>query len=347
MGSISNFVSTHMPRRSSRRGFVTGIALALLATTGVLSASHFVAADSFPSRHNQQDAQPAATTPDATTTNSFGGQPQFSSPQSPSPSANTSQPTNNTYVALGDSVAAGLGLPLIANATTQDATCGRSSQSYAYEVGRQLGRPTTLLACSGATAGDLNTQQGIDGPNPPAQIRSAFANGTPGLISITAGANDSYWQRFIQKCYTSTCGSRSDTVIANTALRLMQAKYQVAMENIRIRAAANASPTPMVVLTGYYNPLSQACLAQPALSSRLTQAELTWLTGSINALNKTISDMAASYSGFARYAAVDFSGHDLCSAEPWIQGLSDAAPVHPTTAGQQAIARSVLDAARR
>ena len=33
-----------------------------------------------------------------------------------------------------------------------------------------------------------------------------------------------------------------------------------------------------------------------------------------------------------------FEGHELCSSQPYVQGLHDAAPLHPTAAGELAIA---------
>lgn len=37
-----------------------------------------------------------------------------------------------------------------------------------------------------------------------------------------------------------------------------------------------------------------------------------------------------------------FAGHELCSAQPWVQGMSDPAPFHPRAAGELAIAAAVL-----
>ena len=33
-----------------------------------------------------------------------------------------------------------------------------------------------------------------------------------------------------------------------------------------------------------------------------------------------------------------FTGHELCTADPWVQGPGDPAPLHPTEAGELAIA---------
>ena len=37
-------------------------------------------------------------------------------------------------------------------------------------------------------------------------------------------------------------------------------------------------------------------------------------------------------------AAPRFTGHELCTAVPWVQGPSDPAPLHPNAAGELAIA---------
>jgi hypothetical protein len=36
--------------------------------------------------------------------------------------------------------------------------------------------------------------------------------------------------------------------------------------------------------------------------------------------------------------AVSFAGHQLCTDQPFVQGLSDNTPFHPTVAGELAIA---------
>jgi len=258
----------------------------------------------------------------------------FGDSSTSSPSTNQSTPTpdstttsNVQYVALGDSVSAGLGL------AGSSGICGRSTEAYSSQVASTLGLGSQNFACSGATAGDLVTKQGVDGPNITAQLDSAYASGQPQLITITAGANDIRWKNFIQKCYVSTCGTSIDTDIATGLIASVKAKLAYALTNIDTRDPA---APPRVILTGYYNPVSAQCV-----SSQLSASEITWFGSQLNRLNSAISDVAASYS-YASFAPVDFTGHDLCSADPWVQGIQAAAPVHPTAAGQAAIAESVI-----
>lgn len=246
--------------------------------------------------------------------------------------------TTGQYVALGDSVAAGLGLPV---APGSDPACGVSAQAYPARVAASLNMPYQNLACSGATAGDLVTEQHLSGTSRDIepQLDRAFAGGTPQLISITAGANDMYWQYFARKCYVSTCGTGTDQALVDSFRSVLTLKLEYALQSIQYRS--NGQP-PRVVLTGYYQPLSAACsVRQPAI----TAAEAQWLNDQLAALNQTISSAASGYS-FARYATVDFSGHELCTRRPWVQGINSSAPLHPTAAGQRAIAQAVLKVAK-
>jgi lysophospholipase L1-like esterase len=252
--------------------------------------------------------------------------------------SNTNTSTSNSsqnYVALGDSVAAGLGLPAGANATSQDAQCGRSPAAYPNLVAAHLSLDLTNLACSGATAGDLVTQQHISGPNPSAQLDSAFANGTPQLITITVGANDAHWADFLRSCYNSDCTSTSSTFAANALLKVMQAKLMFALQDIQSRVAGS-NTQPKVIVTGYYNPVSSNCL-----SPQVTSAEITWLNNETAALNQTIRNATSHYQ-FVTFVPISFRGHDVCSSDPWVQGLNGPAPLHPTNRGQLQIANTVL-----
>lgn len=253
------------------------------------------------------------------------------------PDNQTSQPTNNTdnqqslrtqgaYTALGDSVAAGLGL---GNTTDQ---CGRSNQAYPHRIANSLSYQLIHIACSGATAGDLFTKQEDIAP----QLDTAFTSGTPTLITITAGANDVRWAEFAYRCYYRTCGTAVDTYATNTLLIALQLKLTYAFNEIQKRS--NNNP-PTVIITGYYNPLSNQCIRQ---LDEITQDEVRWLNSQRNALNQTIRNTAANYP-FIHYVPLNFSDHGLCSNNPWVQGLNDAAPLHPNSRGQAAIARTILN----
>lgn len=252
------------------------------------------------------------------------------------PSTSEPIPKTNTYVALGDSVAAGLGLDAPDDNTADDVRCGRSGQSYANTVAQELQLPLTNAACSGATAGDLVTKQGVSGPNIAAQLETAFSSGIPKLITITAGANDVHWDEFIRLCYQTNCATRTATAGADAYLYALKLNY--ALSSIERRS--NDSTPPMVIMTGYYNPISSSCVNN---EQRITDAEVNWVNARTKQLNSLLKDTVKNYS-FVRFAPVDFSGHDICSPDPWVQGADDVAPLHPTAQGQAVIAESVLAA---
>lgn len=248
----------------------------------------------------------------------------------------------NSYVSLGDSVAAGAGLPVSSGASQQDMLCERSPHSYPYKIARELNMPLAHLACTGARAGDLVTEQDIDGGEDiAAQLTQAFASGTPEVITITAGANDIRWKEFLQACYRlEDCSSNTATRLSNGWIYALKAKLYYALFNIDFRSAGTP---PTVILTGYYAPLSMDCAAS---ETRISKSEISWINQQTTKLNRTI-EKAASRFDFAYYAPVSFKGHELCSSDPWIQEFGDAAPFHPTQRGQQVVADAVINAIRR
>lgn len=256
--------------------------------------------------------------------------------QSPmTPTVPAPGPAGGMYAALGDSIAAGAGLPATAGS---DPRCVRSTQAYAYQVAQARGLTLAHIACSGATAGDLFTNQGVAGPNISPQLDAAFAGGTPQLITITAGANDMQWLAFLRKCAVSTCGTALDTSISNGLRGVLALKLNIVFSEIQRRSSGTP---PTVVITGYSNPISNGCIGQQTIA---TPDEIAWLNMERDALNQTIRDTAARNASFARYASMDFTGHSLCSTDSWWQGLADPAPLHPNAKGQAAIAASVLQA---
>ena len=244
----------------------------------------------------------------------------------------------HVYAALGDSVAAGLGLPASSKATARDKQCGRSPYAYPNRVALALKMPIINASCSGATAGDLFTDQGVSGPNIPPQLDAAFSTGTPELITITAGANDAHWRAFLQACYTTNCANSASTTAANAYLVSLQLKLYYMFYSIQSRSG-NSAP-PKVIITGYYNPLSAACE-----SNRITPAEITWLNAESTALNQTIQNVTSHFT-FATYVPISFKGHDVCSSSPWVQGQKGKAPFHPTATGQKAMTQAILNKLR-
>lgn len=248
---------------------------------------------------------------------------------------------SGVYVALGDSVASGQGLPSNNTPGTNEKTCGISWQAYPALVAAKIGKPLVNAACSGASMDDLFTEQHLDGTSRDIepQLDTAFADGTPRLITITAGANDMRWMDYVSKCYNEKCGTKFDD--AKTKLRrgTVIAKLDVALN--KIERLSDKQP-PQTLVTGYYNPVSDAC---SKLNTNITSSEIKWLQDQHSKLNAAL-ERTVKLHDFADFVPISFAGHDLCSADPWVSGITNKAPLHPNARGQQEIARVVLAAAK-
>lgn len=237
---------------------------------------------------------------------------------------------SSSYAALGDSIAAGAGLANI------DPTCDRSQQAYPYSVAQSTGLSLSHYACSGAKVDEgIYGVQERNSTTLPAQLDQAYMNGTPSLITMTIGANDTRWMQFIRQCYYIRCGYSVDTARFNTYLIDLKLELNVIMA--KIHRLSNGNP-PQVIVTGYYDPLSYAACSD---TSGLTPNEISWLKNRVYSLNNAIMGTITKYS-YADYMPVSFAGHELCSTDSWVQSPSSAMPFHPTASGQQAIANTVL-----
>jgi len=240
-------------------------------------------------------------------------------------------PASPTYVALGDSVAAGAGLP------TSDAVCMRSPQAYPNQVASALGTSVTSLACSGAKIDEgLYGVQERGGSVLTPQIDQALSAGVPDLMTITIGANDARWIEFMTKCYVATCGTTFDSAAAKVLRTDLRIELSAALYRIK-NLSGNTTP-PKVLISGYYNPLSQTqCLGE----GRITLKESSWIRNQTNSLNQAIRSVTPYFSN-VKYVPITITGHELCSKDPWVQGITASAPLHPTAAGQAAIAQSFV-----
>jgi lysophospholipase L1-like esterase len=245
------------------------------------------------------------------------------------------------YVALGDSVAAGAGLTVSSTATPRDTTCGRSAEAYPSIIAARLQTTVVHLACTGA-----KVDEGIYGPQTrsgeriPPQLDEAFASGVPDIMTTTIGANDARWTQFIRQCYITRCGTRFDDV----RLKVYRADLRIELTRMlaQVRLESGGTP-PQVFLSGYYDPFETlGCIS----GDRITETEVAWLKTQTANLNQAIRSVIPLFS-FAHYVPVDFTGHELCSSDPWVQSIDAAAPVHPTATGQAMIAESFLTAMGR
>ncbi|QDQ97760.1 GDSL-type esterase/lipase family protein [Tomitella fengzijianii] len=311
----------------ARRGWRRSVALivvGLVVTEGLNLGAIMVTAYSAPEKLRQVDSLTALT----------GAVPL---PEVTGPPRPTGADVSRVAV-IGDSTAAGLGNPPVQDPTPADTACGRSRNAFAVSLASADGWDVTNLACSGATirAGLLGPQE-AGGMALPPQV-SADAVTRADLVVVSIGANDVNWSWMLRLCAgTGDCASSA-----------LQAYYQQQLADfsqdlLQLSAQLQQLPRhPAVIINEYYDPFSGGTECLKGLG--VTDAKVDALQDDLDALNQVLSKAAAA-AGF-RTASPDFDGHGVCSAQPYVQGVDDPAPFHPTASGQLVIALAVEQALR-
>jgi lysophospholipase L1-like esterase len=232
-------------------------------------------------------------------------------------------------VVIGDSTAAGAGLALAPGATAR--ACGRSADSYAADLSSVNSWRVLNLACDSATIGHgLLGPQVHNGVRLPPQLAEAERASRASVIIVSVGADDLNWAAVLRYCsVTPNCNDRATQAYFQQQLASFSKDYLDLLSRL---AALPAHP--QVIINRYYNPFGTqpGCLGPAGL----TTANLQTLTSRLATLNAVLAKGAAQF----RFSSPqpDFTGHELCSPQPYVQGLGAAAPFHPTAAGQLAIA---------
>jgi lysophospholipase L1-like esterase len=242
----------------------------------------------------------------------------------------TTRPSPGRTVVIGDSTAAGLGNRLVANPTAIDRACRRSQDSYAVALATVSRQTVTNLACGGATirAGLLDTQY-VGGELVPPQLSDpAVAKASTIIVSI--GANDVRWSDLLLVCAISrSCQNNAEEAAFQQYLAAFSTDY------LQLLSELQALPAhPRVLINLYYDPFGDKvdCLTHLGVTPKKREA----MGAKLAALNRILSSGAEAAS-FA-VAEPNFAGHGLCSPAPFVQGIDDKAPFHPTPGGEFAIA---------
>ena len=225
----------------------------------------------------------------------------------------------DAYVALGDSFASGNGTGV----PDLDPGCYRSSLAYAPLVsGARFDTSLTFAACSGAT-----TQTFVDTQVDVLDRQTDF-------VTFSVGGNDLGFATLVGVCVGGTepqclaAAAQAEAFVRTVLPGRLDAAYDAVRD--RVRKAE-------VVVVGYprffaenYVPCQQ--------SQGITATEAAVLNDLADALDVVVADRARA-AGFTYVSVVDaFTGHDMCAAEPWINGVLVPTPAdayHPTAAGHR------------
>ena len=244
----------------------------------------------------------------------------------PAGAASAAPPSPATYLALGDSLPAGVGagpglgyVPLLAADLSASRNCGR---------GQALGCRLVLdnRGVSGATTTTLLSGQL---PGAVALLRERNGNATPvddvRLITLTIGGNDVF-EPVIAACRTGFTATCAGTVTAQLAQ--VDANYATILAQLR----EAAGPSTTIAVMTYYNPLPACPLAALAPLADIVQEGGGPVT---SGLNDIIRQRAAAVGAVVVETAAVV---DLTEVQP------DC--LHPNAAGHADIADAFADAVR-
>lgn len=235
-------------------------------------------------------------------------------------------------VVIGDSTASGWGLPWGPDPTSLEQACGRSVDSYASDLATANNWNVLNVACGSATIenGLLGPQVLYNGDVAPPQLPEAEAATQAKVIIVSVGADDLQWGVMTQLCAASqVCNDKVSSAYFGQLLdNFTRSYYELLSDLVRL------PNHPAVLVNEYYDPFgsSLSCL----IKYGMTPSKEKVLVSRLGQLNKVLAQ-GASLFGFG-VAAPHFTGHELCTQDPYVQGPGDPAPLHPNAAGELAIA---------
>ena len=170
-------------------------------------------------------------------------------------------------VVIGDSTAAAVGNPAVANASALDRACGRSSESYAADLAAVNNWNVLNLACSSATIqnGLLGVQVLDDGQVAPPQLAEAERATHAKVIIVSVGADDVEWSIMTRLCVASAvCNDKVSSAYFSQLLSAFTRSYYQLLGDL-----ADLPGSPAVLVNEYYSPFGPniGCLARYGLTA--------------------------------------------------------------------------------
>jgi lysophospholipase L1-like esterase len=256
------------------------------------------------------------------------------------PSDRTGLATDDRYVAMGSSYAAGPGVTVSADEPKN--RCARSADNYAHQFARRFHLKLIDVSCSGATTAHL---LGAWDTLPP-QL-DAVTEQTK-LVTVTIGGNDvAYIGCLIagssQRLKDPSSSATSPSWACPMAAALTEQSWEnleSAMRNIAAEVRRRA-PKARLVFIDYpvVLPDRAVCAATPLSDAQADTARAT--AQRLAALTAQVAQQAGAH--LLRASALSH-GHDACAQDPWINGYrrQDGAtfevPYHPNLKGMTAVA---------
>jgi lysophospholipase L1-like esterase len=264
-----------------------------------------------------------------------------------------------SYVALGDSYTAGLGIPEQTGAT---AGCGQSTGSYPYRVARTLRLKLTDVSCSGATIPDLTAAQPTGEGTNPAQL-SALSPGTA-LVTVGIGGNDIGIIDVVTKCTeldlipalipgrSSSNLTPCEDYYTSGGTDQIQQRIQAVTGDLAdtLTQIKERAPHARVYVVGYPD-LLPAGGGGCGGALGITEGDIAFLDQEEVRLNGVLREVARAAGDRYVDTYTPSEGHDACAApgSRWLEPLlpsAPAAPLHPNAVGERGMADAVVEAVK-
>jgi lysophospholipase L1-like esterase len=261
-------------------------------------------------------------------------------------------PSNERYVALGDSYTSGPLIPLPVVTAQMPAGCLQSDHNYPHVVAPHLSVPLVDASCSGATTDDMTAAQDVTGTDNAPQFDRLTAQTK--IVTLGIGGNDIGFADIAVACASggllhpdgTPC---QDTYVVNgddtisDAITAMKPKLAAVLDGIHQR-----SPQAKVFVVGYPAILpdtGDGCY--PVMP--ITAGDVPYVRAKEQELNAAIQSVTAAHSDVFVDTYTPSIGHDACQAigTKWVEPVvptEPAAPVHPNARGEQGMATAVIAA---
>lgn len=251
------------------------------------------------------------------------------------------------YVALGDSFTAA---PFVPNVIEAEG-CYRSTSNYPSVVARSLPNAEFVDAsCSGADTTHMTRPQETMAGGKVAPQFEALTEDTD-LVTVGIGGNDfNVFYQVVSRC-PEVARSAPNGAPCRRAMRTADGdkiEQSVARTGNRVARLLSEikerSPQARVLLVTYPQiaPSSGTCAELP-----LARGDYAYTAQVGEWLDEALKGAAQQAGAELVDAFAASEGHDVCSAEPWVNGrdtdFSRAMSYHPFEEGQAAVARLVLD----
>ena len=250
---------------------------------------------------------------------SASSQPQTPSTTLVSSSASSSLPSTTatsqaapSVVAIGDSYAAGIG------AGGSSGPCAVSSLSWTSLVAQELGMSFLNLSCGGAVLAQVRTQ---------IELIPAGAE----LVLVNAGANDADTGALLRGCRP---GQPCEQAGRDFLARLPA----VGRELEEVLRSVDA-PGRRIILASYPLGADSACAYLDDTHLKVLRQVSERMYGE---LASTVERLQTAGITIDFVGLKSFAGHDICAADPWMNGPQSILYMHPTAQGYRAIADEAL-----